>query len=105
MDLVDEFGNCGENKAKRTSASTKRPTRVDYPFSDHISHNVSNPAKNVSNYLTLDAKRSFDQLRQVFTEAPNLQHFDLEQYIWVETDLSKYAIGEMLSQLTNDLGQ
>ena len=36
---------------------------------------------------------------------PILQYFDLEQYIQVETDASGHAIGGVLSQLTNDLGQ
>ena len=99
MNLVDEFGggDCGKNEA-RTSTSTKRPTEADYPSSDHVSHAVSN-------YLTLDAKKPFDQLRQAFTKAPILQHFDLEQYIQVKTDASGYAIGGVLSQLTNDSGR
>ena len=72
MNLVDEFGggDCGENEAK-TSASTKGPINADYPSSDHVSHAVSN-------YLTPDAKKVFDQLRQAFTEVPILQHFDPE---------------------------
>ena len=111
MNLVDEFdrGDCGKNKARRVFASTKGPIGADYLSSDHISHTVSNivsnSAKNVSNYLTLNAKRTFDQLRQAFTEAPILQYFDPKQYIRVETDVSEHAISGVLSQLTNDLGQ
>ena len=99
MNLVDEFGggDRGENEA-RAPASTKEPTGADYPSSDHVSHAVSN-------YLTPDAKKAFDQLRQAFTKAPILQHFDLEQYIRVETDAFGHAIGGVLSQLTNNLGQ
>ena len=99
MNLVDEFGggDRGENEA-RTPASTKGPTGADYPSFDHVSHAVSN-------YLTPAAKKAFDQLRQAFTEALILQHFNLKQYIWVETDASGYAIGGVLSQLTNDLGR
>ena len=110
MNLIDEFGegNCSENKA-RTSASTKGLTRADYLSSDYVSHAISNfvnnSAKNVSNYLTTNAKRAFDQLYQVFTKTPILQHFDPEQYIWVETDASGHDIGGVLSQLTNDLGR
>ena len=98
MNLVDEFGggDRGENEA-RAPASTKEPTGADYPSSDHVSHAVSN-------YLTPDAKKAFDQLRQAFTKAPILQHFDPEQYIRVETDAFGYAIGGVLSQLTNDSG-
>ena len=68
MNLVDEFGrgDRGENEARKASASTKSFTRADYLYFNHVSHTVSiivsNSAKNVSNYLTLDAKRAFDQL-------------------------------------------
>ena len=91
MNLVDEFGggDCGENEA-RTSASTKGPTGADYPSSDYVSHAVSN-------YLTPDARKAFDQLRQTFTKALILQHFDPEQYIQVETDASGHVIGGVLS--------
>ena len=84
----------------RASASAKGSTGADYQSSNHVSHTVSN---NVSNYLTPEAKRAFNQLRQAFTEAPIIQHFDLERYIQVWTDASGYAIGRVLSQLTNDL--
>ena len=79
MNLFDEFvsGNHGENKARRASTSTKRPTGADYPSSNYVSYGVNNfvinSAKNVSNYVTPNAKRVFDQLRQAFTEAPILQ--------------------------------
>ena len=111
MNLVNEFGggDCGENEARRAFASMKGPTKADYPSSNHVSHTVSNivsnSAKNISNYLTSDAKRAFDQLCQAFTKAPILQHFNPKQYIQVETDVLGHAIGGILSQLTNDLGQ
>ena len=107
MNLVDEFGkgDCGENEARKIFVSTKRPTGADYPSSNHVSYAISNFNKNVSNYLTLEAKRAFDQLCQAFTKVPILQHFDPEQYIRGETDAFRHAIGIMLSQLTNKLGQ
>ena len=51
-------------------------------------------------FLTSKAKKAFDRLRQAFTEAPILRHFDLECYIRIETDVSSYTIGKVLSQLT-----
>ena len=53
-------------------------------------------------YLTPNAKRAFTQLRQAFTKAPILRHFDSECHIRIETDASGYAIGGVLSQLTSD---
>ena len=103
MHLVDKFGegDCGKNEARKASTSMKGPIRVDDPSSDHVSYAVSNivsnSAKNVSKYLTPNAKKSFDQLRQAFTQVPMFQHFDPEQYIRVVTDMSEHAIGGMLS--------
>ena len=111
MNLVDEFGkdDRGKNEARRIFASTKGPPKADYLSFNHVSHFVSNIvsnfAKNISNYLIPDAKKASDQLRQAFTKASIFQHFGPEQYIQVETEASGQAIGEVLSQLTNDLGQ
>ena len=41
-------------------------------------------------------------MKQAFTEAPILQHFDPECHIRIETNASGYAIGGVLSQLTSD---
>ena len=57
-----------------------------------------------SNFLTLEAKLAFLQLRQSFTKAPILYHFDLEYYIWIEIEASKYAIRGILSQLILESG-
>ena len=53
-------------------------------------------------FLTPNAREAFNQLRQAFTEAPILRHFDLKCHIRIETDASGYAIREVLSQLTSD---
>ncbi len=45
-------------------------------------------------------------MKQAFVEAPILNHFDPKRHIRIETDVSGYAIGGILSQLTSDdLGQ
>ena len=58
----------------------------------------------IMDYLTTDVRQAFTQLRQTFTEALILRHFDPKYYIRIETDALGYAIGDVLSQLTN-LGQ
>ena len=57
-----------------------------------------------TDYLTPDTRQAFTQLRQVFTKALILRHFDLECQIRIETDVSGYAIGGVLNQF-NNLGQ
>ena len=56
-------------------------------------------------FLTPAAKIAFAQLKQAFTEAPILRHFDPERHIRLETDASGYAIGGVLSQLDIETGQ
>ena len=49
--------------------------------------------------LTDEAVSAFYNLRQTFTSAPLLRHFDPSLKIRIETDASKFAIGGILSQL------
>ena len=86
MDVAksDEFGDgsggdCKDGMVKRSSYSKN--------------------LNGVTAYLTPNAKRAFTQLRQTFTKAPILQHFDPKCHIRIETDASSYAIGDVLSQL------
>ena len=84
IDLDDKFdkGDYGKNEAKKASVSIKGLIGADYLSSNYISHIVSNivsnSAKNVSNYLTPNAKKAFDQLGQAFTKVPIIQYFDPE---------------------------
>ena len=51
------------------------------------------------NFLTPDAKKTFNYLGLAFIKAPILWHFDLESHIQIKIDVSGYAIGKVLSQL------
>lgn len=51
------------------------------------------------------AKEAFNKLKEAFTEAPLLRHFDPRLRIRVETDASGYAISGIISQLQEDDGQ
>ena len=53
-------------------------------------------------FLTPGAREAFNQLRQAFTEALILRHFDPKCHIRIKTDASGYAIGGVLSQLISD---
>ena len=72
---------------------------------DNEDSNKKLPKSKNPAFLTTDTKQAFTQLRQVFTKAPILSHFDPERYIWIETNAFGYAIGSVLSQLTSDSGQ
>ena len=63
-------------------------------------HGVEEPS-----FLTPNARQAIIQLRQAFTEALILQHFNSERHIRIETDASGYAIGGVLSQITSETGQ
>ena len=81
---VDEVGKKGwkTSKSKNSSKSKK--------------------AVGPSDFLTTGAKLAFTELRQAFLKAPILHHFDPERHIRIETDVSGYAIGGVLSQLTSE---
>ena len=66
------------------------------------SKNLSKSKKTELRFLTSGARRAFTKLRKAFIKAPILYHFNLERHIWVETDVSGYAIGKVFSQLTSD---
>ena len=53
-------------------------------------------------FLISKARGIFNYLKQAFTKTSILQHFDLEHYIWIRTNISGYAIDGILSQLTLD---
>ena len=54
------------------------------------------------NFLTPNTKNVFNHLRLAFIKAPPLWHFDLESLIQIQSDISSYAIGGVLSQLNLD---
>ena len=56
-------------------------------------------------FLIPNTRRAFTQLRQVFTQALILRHFDPERYIRIKTDAFGYAIGGVLSQMNSEMGQ
>ena len=49
--------------------------------------------------ITPKVRLAFTQLRQAFVDAPILHHLNLECYIWIEIDVSSYAISGILNKL------
>ena len=48
------------------------------------------------------AEDAFRRLREAFTKAPLLKHFDLNLSIWIETDALEYALAGILTQLQDN---
>lgn len=66
---------------------------------------MSKKSNRATGYLNSDFKKDFIQLKQTFTQALILQHFDPKRYIRIQTDTLDHAIGRVLSQLIlNNLG-
>ena len=62
---------------------------------------TSKNSNGATSYLIPDARQAFIQLRKAFTKAPILRHFVLKCHIQIKTNASGYAIGGVLSQLTD----
>ena len=60
--------------------------------------NFLSPKMVRSEFFTLGARLPFTELRQTFVKALIFYHFDPKRHIQVETDISGYAIGGVLSQ-------
>ena len=108
-DEVNEDDGNGTNLSN-PSASMKS-IGACYLISGDAKKGGSNIKKSVkaakgSDYLTPVAKKAFNHLCHTFIQAPIFQHFDLEWHIRIETNVSGYVIGGVLSLLTlNNLGQ
>ena len=84
----------GKNQAKTTKSKILIKSK---------NHNFpkSRTEKAGTDFLTPETRLVFTQLRQAFIEASILYHFNPESHIRIETDISGYAIGGKLSQLSS----
>lgn len=53
-------------------------------------------------FLISEARLTFAKLRQVFIKASIFHYLDQKYHIWFKTNISRYAIGRILNQLTLD---
>ena len=49
------------------------------------------------NFLTPDAKKTFNYLRLAFIKTPILRHFDLKSHIQIKINVSDYAMDRVFS--------
>ena len=85
-DEVVGIRGAGRSDMSKKSAKFKKMKSV---------HDLEKPK-----FLTSEAKEAFNRLRQTFTKASILRHFNPECHTRIETDALSYAIGGVLSQLT-----
>ena len=90
-EVVEDGGDRNLSKSK-----SKKSKNAKFGVQTHLS-TTREPT-----FLTFDAREAFNQLRQMFTKALILRHFDPECYIRIENDASGYTMGEVLNQLTSD---
>ena len=115
--VANEFGDIGDGDestdgSKRVEPKTGKTLKVQKSSKSQQSAKSKKPSKSGNSpyfraigpgpsFLTPEAKSAFNYLRIAFTKAPILWHFDLECHIWIQTDVSGYAIGGVLSQLAS----
>ena len=51
------------------------------------------------------AKKSFSDLKEIFTKTSLLRHFDSKLQIMIEIDASEFALFEIISQLVSEIDQ
>ena len=99
-DGVEHAKKSWKSKGQKTSKSRKSTKSRKNSSKSENSPNFGATKTGLS-FLTPGAREAFNHLRLAFTEAPILWHFDPECHIWIETDVSGYAIGGVLSQLAS----
>ena len=111
---VDEFNSDGVEYAKKSGkshgqnlAKSQKLSKSKGEKSKKLSKSRNLPNFNTTkagpNFLTPNARESFNCLRLAFIEAPIFQHFDPQYYIRIETNALGNAIGGMLSQLASGI--
>ena len=96
--MVDDGEATNPTKRKNQTKTTKSKILVKSKNHDFPK---SRTEKVGTSFLAPEARLAFTQLRQAFVEALIFYYFDPESYIQIETDLSGYAIGGVLSQLSS----
>ena len=90
-------GKVGDNKVGKKIQKTSKSKNL------FKSKNLSKSKKTVGlDFFTSRARLAFNKLIPMFVKAPILYHFDPEYHIWVETNVSGYAIDGVISQLILD---
>ena len=82
-----------------------RFSKVVSDLSNLLTENTKGKFKRVNFVMTQEALNSFNELKQLFSRALMLVHYNPTRRIMLECDASKFAIGAILSQLVETTGQ
>ena len=99
-DDVEHAKKSGKSKSQKTSKSQKLVKSGKNSSKSGNSPNFG-ATETEPSFLTPGARKAFNHLWLAFTKAPIFWNFNLEYYIWIETNALGYAIGGVLSQLTS----
>ena len=99
---ANEIVEGGGGRVNKTVKNLSKSKKSKNEKSKILTRSSDIGAMGESMFLTLDARKTFNHLRQAFIKAPILRHFDLECYIRIETNASGYAIGGVFDQLSTD---
>ncbi len=55
-----------------------------------------------ADFLTFKTKETFIYLQKAFIKVLILYYFDMKRHICIKTDILRYAISKVLSQITSD---
>ena len=94
VDVVGGDKATNLTKGKNLAKMTKSKILVKSKNHDFLK---SRPEDAGTGFLNPEARLAFTRLRQAFVETPIFHHFDPESHIQIETDVSGFAIGGVLS--------
>lgn len=92
--------SCISGRAKLVVVKNANLVKSKFQNLDNSKNSIktNNKSGNLG-FLTLEAKKTFTKLRQVFTKVLMLTHFESNCYIQIETYIFGYVIEKVLSQL------
>ena len=89
------------NSIKRKNQAKTTKSKILVKSKNHDFFPNSKNRKVGMGFFTSKAKLAFIQLRQAFIETPIFHYFDPKSYIQIETNVSGYAISDVLSLLAS----
>ena len=100
VDSGEVINQISSTKRKNQAKTAKFKNLVkpkNHDFSPNFRNLEARPG-----FYTSEARLAFTMLKQVFVKSPIFHYFNLKCHIRIESDVSRYVIAGILSQLTLD---